>query len=180
MATLGGKVNYNEVSNPNELIPAGFYQAIIISSGGDPAKPETCQDGLVQSKSGKGRYLPMTFEIIEGEHKGRQLFKNFNLENMNETAVRIAQQEVKELLLAVGWDLIAKPTGPDDTSELHMIPITIQVKVSIPKNGDDPQNDVSHFKPRQNGIYQAAPKTAAPAAPPAAAPWMRNNTTAAK
>jgi len=179
MAGFGNnKVDFNTVHSTSELIPAGMYQAIITASGGDPNDERTGEDGLVSSRSGKGRYLPMTFEIIEGEYKGRQIFKNFNLENSNEQAVKIAQSEIKELLQAVGWDFASKPCGPDDTSEIHMIPLTLQIITRVNKNTDDEQNEIKHFKPRQTpGTTTAAPaagtSAAAPQAP-AVAPWARN------
>lgn len=171
MATLG-QINYNEVSGSNDLIPAGLYQAIIIESGGKPDNPQTCEDGLVQSKSGKGRYLPMTFEIIEGDCKGRQLFKNFNLENVNETAVRIAQAEIKELLQALNWDLAAKPCGPSDTSELHMLPLTIKVAVRQDRQSGDDRNEIKKFMVRQSAAAIAATAPGATVAP-GRAPWQK-------
>lgn len=181
MATLG-KVDYSQVQTTGDLIPAGLYQVIITESGGKPDNPNTCDDGLVASKSGKGRYLPMTFEIIEGDFKGRQLFKNFNLENVNETAVRIAQAEIKELLQAIGWDFVNRPCGPEDTSEIHMIPFTVKVIVKNNQQTGDDNNEIKKFSPRQAPGYTAAAGTApaAKTAAPSQAPWQRNATGAAK
>lgn len=180
MAGFGSsKIDYSQVHSVTELIPAGIYQAIITSSGGDPSDERTCEDGLVTSRSGKGRYLPMTFEIIEGEFKGRQIYKNFNLENVNEQAVRIAQSEIKELLTAVGWDFAAKPCGPADTSEIHMIPLSIQVAIRTDRNTDDERNEIKRFRPRQTAGSLGGASTpgasvkAAPAAS-AAPPWARS------
>jgi hypothetical protein len=179
-----GKIDFNQVHATNELLPAGMYQAIITSSGGDPNDERTGEDGLVSSRSGKGRYLPMTFEIIDGDYKGRKVFKNFNLENTNEQAVKIAQGEIKELLQAIGWDFVTKPCGPDDTSEIHMIPITLQISIEVNKQTGDEQNNIKHFKPRMApGMTSAAPsgsgnKKQAPATP-AAPPWVRKQTAAA-
>ena len=183
MAGFGNnKVDYTQVHATSELLPAGMYQAIIIASGGDPNDERTGEDGLVSSRSGKGRYLPMTFEIIEGEYKSRQIFKNFNLENTNEQAVKIAQSEIKELLQAVGWDFVTKPCGPDDTSEIHMIPITLEITIRKDKNTDDERNEIKHFKPRQTAGATAAPAIGsskpAAAAAPAVAPWARNQAAA--
>lgn len=176
MANLGN-VNYSEVSSPNDLIPAGMYQAIIIESGGKPDDERTGEDGLVASASGKGRYLPMTFEIIEGEHKGRRLFKRFNLENVNEQAVAIARSEIKELLTAIGWDFASKPQGPDDTADIHMIPLTLQVVVKLNKSTDENQNEIKHFKPRM--MPGAAPAATTPAAAVSGTkPWERKPTVA--
>ena len=84
MALLG-QIDFNEVHTNDELLPAGEYQAIIVASGAKPEDPQTAE-GYVISKSGKGAFLPMTFEICEGEYKGRQIRKNFNLKNLEEFA----------------------------------------------------------------------------------------------
>ena len=123
MAQLG-QIDFNEVHASDELLPAGEYTAIIVASGARSEDPQT-KEGFVISKSGKGAYLPMTFEIIDGEFKGRQVRKNFNLQNANQDAVRIARQEMKQLLVALNWDFARKPGGPEDTSELHMIPLVV-------------------------------------------------------
>ena len=177
MAKLGNNVDFSAIHTTEELLPAGMYQAIIVASGGDPADERTGEDGRVSSRSGKGRYLPVTFEIIEGEYKGRQLIKNFNLENDNKQAVEIAYKNMKELLTAVGWDFTAKPCGPEDTSEIHMIPLTLQVVTKVNKQTDDEQNEIKHFKPRQSPGMTTAPATGSKAAAPATsavAPWARN------
>ena len=183
MAIFGNKVDFNQVHATSELIPAGMYQAIITASGGDPKDERTGEDGLVSSRSGTGRYLPMTFEIIQGDYKGRQIFKNFNLENNNRQAVDIALRELKELLLAVGWDFVKNPSGPNDTEEIHNIPMTLEITIRKDKKSDDERNEIKHFKPRQvPGMPAAAPAAGAkpaPAAAPAAAPWARNNNTTA-
>lgn len=180
MAGFGTKIDFNNVHSTGELIPAGMYQAIIVNSGGDPNDERTGEDGLVSSRSGKGRYLPMTFEIIDGDFKGRQIFKNFNLENSNEQAVKIAQSEIKELLQAVGWDFVSKPCGPNDTSEIHMIPLTLQITIRNNKQSDEEQNEIKHFKPRATA-GTAAPAAGTPtAATPAVAPWARNTGAEAK
>lgn len=176
MATFGNNVNYNEVQSIGENIPAGFYQAIVVESGGKSDNPNTCPDGLVTSKNGKGRYLPMTFEVIEGDFKGRQIFKNFNLENVNTQAVNIARSEIKSLLLAIGWDFSTKPSGPDDTSEIHMIPLTIQVVIRVDKNTGDERNEIKKFMPRAAPGSAPMQRSSAPVSPAATpqAPWQRS------
>jgi len=43
MAGFGNnKVDFNQVHATGELLPAGMYQAIIIASGGDPARDAIC------------------------------------------------------------------------------------------------------------------------------------------
>ena len=180
MASFGNvKVDYREIRSDLEVIPAGFYQAVIVESGGRPENELTCPDGLVTTRNGKGRYLPLRFEIIEGEMKGRQLTRCFNMENVNPLTVQIAQKEMRELLDAIGWDFVAKPFGPDETNEVHMIPLTIQIAVENDKQSGEPRNNIKHFQARRipGGTPAAAPrakaKPSAPAPVPAAPPWAR-------
>ena len=61
-------------SNPPrefEPIPAGKYLAMITESEMKP------------TKSGSGSYLQLTFQILEGEYKGRFLWARLNLNNPN-------------------------------------------------------------------------------------------------
>ncbi len=178
MASFGNvKVDYREIRSDFEVIPAGFYQAVIVESGGRPENELTCPDGLVATKNGKGRYLPLRFEIIEGEMKGRQLTRCFNMENVNPLTVQIAQKDMRDLLTAIGWDFAAKPFGPDETNEIHMIPLTIQVTVENDKQSGEMRNNIKRFQARRiPGLTSpAAPrqKSASSAPVPAAPPWAR-------
>lgn len=175
MATFGKQpVDYSTVKTSGDLIPAGNYNAIIIESGGKPNDQRTCEDGLVTNKAGTGRYLPMTFEIIDGDFKGKQIYKNFNLENQNEQAVSIARAEIKELLTAVGWNFVSKPCGPDDTSEIHNVPISIQVVIRNNKGSGEDQNEIRHFRARTApGMTSAGTVSPAMTATSTKAPWQR-------
>lgn len=172
MALLGD-INFNEVHTNDELIPAGEYQAIIVASGAKPEDPQTAE-GFVISRTGKGAYLPMTFEICEGEFKGRQIRKNFNLMNNNPDAVRIARGEMKQLLMALNWDFVNRPTGPKETNEIHMIPLVIKITQEENKQTGDLQNNIKKFI-APGGVATAAPQ--AVAAPigtaPMVKPWQR-------
>ena len=172
MALLG-QIDFNEVHTNDELLPAGEYQAIIVASGAKPEDPQTAE-GYVISKSGKGAFLPMTFEICEGEYKGRQIRKNFNLKNSNPEAVRIARGELKQLLLALNWDFVKKPCGPDDTTEIHMIPLVIKVTQEENKQTGDLQNNVKKFIVPGGGTTATQQPVAAPiGTAPMVKPWQR-------
>jgi len=171
MAILG-QIDFNEVHTNDELLPAGEYQAIIVGSGARPEDPQTAE-GYVISKSGKGAYLPMTFEVCAGEFKGRQIRKNFNLKNTNPDAVRIARGEIKQLLLALNWDFAKKPCGPEDTSEIHMIPLVVKITQVENRQTGDMQNDIRRFL-ALNGAQPAQQAVAAPiGTAPMVKPWLR-------
>jgi hypothetical protein len=90
-------------------IPAGQYPAVITDSEMKP------------TRSGNGSYLQLTFEILEGEHRGRKLWSRLNLDNPNPTAVAIAKAELSALCRAVGV------MRPKDSVELHNLPMVIRV-----------------------------------------------------
>lgn len=108
---LPKEFNANEV-DPNfafEAIPAGKYLAIITESEEKP------------TKSGTGKYLQFTFQIIEGEFKDRLVWTRLNLDNPTPKTVRIARAELSAICRAVGVP------APKDPVELHNIPLVITV-----------------------------------------------------
>lgn len=75
-------------------IPAGDYVAVIIESQ------------MKATKASTGSYLQLEFEIIEGEYKGRHPWARLNLNNPNETAVKIARGELSAICkdTVTRWD----------------------------------------------------------------------------
>ncbi len=143
--------NANEVEPTSsfEPIPAGKYLAAISDSESKA------------TKSGSGRYLQLTFTIIEGEYKNRVLWARLNLENPNATAVKIARAELSAICRAVGV------MTPRDSVELHNLPLLIGV---ILKKRDDGElsNEIKTYE-RKGSPEQAphAPVTSN------TAPWKR-------
>ena len=132
-----------------EPIPAGKYLAAITDSE------------LKSTKSGSGRYLQLTFTIIEGEYKNRVLWARLNLENPNATAVKIARSELSAICRAVGV------MQPRDSIELHNIPLVIAVKCKKRDSGEI-DNEIAGYECKA----QAVPPPQAPSAS-APAPWQR-------
>ena len=143
--------NANEVEPTSsfEPIPAGKYLAAITESEMKP------------TKTGSGRYLQLTFTIIDGEYKNRVLWARLNLENPNATVVKIARAELSAICHATGV------MTPRDSVELHNLPLLIGVKL---KKRDDGElsNEIKTYERRA----QATPPPQAPAAS-APAPWKR-------
>jgi hypothetical protein len=109
MATLSFNANDVDPNFTFEPIPAGKYLAVITESE------------LKPTKSGAGQYLEFTFQIIEGEYKGRSVWSRLNLDNPNATTVKIARAELSAICRAVGV------LAPKDSLELHNIPLVITV-----------------------------------------------------
>lgn len=118
MATLNG-FNAGEVDPTVALdpIPAGTYAAAIIDSE------------LKPTKAGTGKYLQLTLQVLDGEHGGRLVWARLNLENPNQTTVKIARGELSAICRAVGV------MQPRDSVELHNIPL--EIKVGLKKRADN-------------------------------------------
>ncbi len=110
MANLNG-FNANEVEPAVgfDPIPAGKYLAVITESG------------MKATKSGVGNFLELTFQVLEGEFKGRLLWARLNLDNPNATTVKIARAELSAICRAIGV------MAPKDSVELHNLPLVITV-----------------------------------------------------
>lgn len=130
-------------------IPAGPYIAIVTESE------------MKATKAGDGRYLQLTFQIIEGEYKGRLVWARLNLENPNQTAVEIARAELSAICRAVG---VMKPS---DSAALHNIPLEITVGLKRRDDNGELGNVIKGYAKRES-----APRPAT-ATPGSTAPWAR-------
>lgn len=159
MASLNG-FNSNNVEPQKEFepIPAGKYLAVIIESVMKP------------TKNGAGQYLQLTFEILDGAFKGRQLWARLNLKNSNSTTVQIAEQELSAICRAVGVPVV------NDSVELHNIPLLITVKQKPRKDNGELTNEIKGYAKRDSGgasAPQAATTTAGNPYAGTTPPWRR-------
>ena len=151
-----------EPTTAYELLPAGKYRAQIVESE------------MRVTKNGMGQFLWLMIDILEGEQKGRKIFDQLNLVNPNPTTVEIAQRTLSAICHATGRMHVS------DSEELHLIPMTIQVKIKPPKNGYGESNAIAYL-PLEKGAASAtrpAKPTSDPAGsavPPkmASAPWNK-------
>ena len=137
-------------------LPNGQYVAVIGESE------------VKDAKTGNGRYLGLTFVIIEGEYTNRKVWTRLNIFNRSAVAQQIANGHLSSICRAVG---VMKPV---DSSELHNIPLRITVVCKPRGDGSGLTNDVTHFGPVDGA---ADPTASAPAAAPqtgagpGTAPW---------
>lgn len=138
---------------PNDFspVPAGRYLAAITASEMKP------------TKAGNGSYLELEFEILEGEYKGRKLWDRLNLDNPNETAVKIAQGTLSAICRAVGV------MQPRDSAELHGLPLTVIVAVEKRQDNGEDSNRIKGYKSKN----EPAETPAAPATKNGAPPWKK-------
>ena len=162
MALLNFDANEVAPSTGFDPIPAGKYVAVINDSGEK------------ENKAGTGSYLQLEFEIIEGNYKGRRLWVRLNLQNQNPDAVRMARADLSAICHAVN---VLKP---NDSVELHNIPLVITVRCKKDKNTDEIVNEVRGYESRDAAQNpQATPASTATAnatvtaAPGAKPSWMR-------
>ena len=133
-----------EPTTAYELLPAGKYRAQIVESE------------MRVTKNGMGQFLWLMLDILEGEHKGRKIFDQLNLVNPNPTTVEIAQRTLSAICHATGRMHVS------DSEELHLIPMTIQVKIRPPKNGYGESNAIAYLPPERGSAPAARPLRAAP------------------
>jgi hypothetical protein len=141
MADLHG-FDANEVEPVDfEPIPSGKYLGVVTESEMKP------------TKSGNGHYLELTFQIVEGQYKNRLLWARLNLDNPNPTAVQIARGELSAICRAVGV------MAPNDSEELHDLPIVIHVKCKKRKDTDEISNEIKGFSKRESRSLTGATST---------------------
>jgi hypothetical protein len=150
MANLNG-FNANNVDPVTDFepIPAGKYLTIITNSEMKP------------TKSGTGQYLELTFQVIDGPHKGRMLWSRLNLDNPNAQAVQIAQAELSAVCRAIGV------MTPKDSLELHNLPLLVTVKCKKREDTGDVVNEIKGYARKE--AASGVPQQEATSTPP----WAR-------
>ena len=133
-----------------EPIPAAKYLAVITASE------------LKETKAGDGRYLELTFQVIDGPYKGRNLWARLNLDNPNETAVKIARAELSAVCRAVGV------MTPRDSCELHDLPLVVSVKLKKRDDTGELTNEIKGYEKKESAAGQ--PQQAVSDVPP----WKRS------
>jgi hypothetical protein len=149
MATLNFNANEVDPAVGFEPVPAGKYVAVITESE------------LKPTKAGTGSYLQLTFQIIEGEFKGRLLWARLNLDNPSEMAVKIARAELSAICRAVNV------MAPKDSLELHNLPLTISVGCKKRDDTGEITNEIKGYEGKEQ------PALATAAANGSTPPWKR-------
>lgn len=168
MANLGGQFLGRSVA-PDEgrdPIPAGEYLAMIVDSDMKP------------TKDGRGQYLELVHQIVDGPFKGRKVWARLNLVNANQQTATIAQAQLSSITHALGL----QDTPISDSQQLHNRPLVIRVsfeKADGQRRTSD-SNDVKGWKspsataaPAVAGLTGSQPQQAAAPAATGPAPWMR-------
>ena len=78
--------------------------------------------------------------------------------------MEIAQRTLSAICHATGKMHVS------DSEDLHLIPMTIQVKIKPPKNGYGESNGIAYLPPDRGSAVQTAKLSPSAVTPPAAAP----------
>lgn len=152
MANLNG-FNAHDVE-PNaafDPLPAGKYLAAITASEMKP------------TKNGDGSYLELTFEVVEGEFRGRKVWDRLCINHPNAMTVKIARGNLSAICRAVGV------MQPRDSVELHNLPLVITVKCKKRQDTGDLINEVRGYEPKAAATGQPQQAPVASTTPP----WKR-------
>jgi hypothetical protein len=154
MASLNFKASNVELTERSyDALPEGDYEMIVTKSDTKP------------TKAGNGHYLELEMQIIAGQFSGRRHWERLNLDNPSQRTVKIAQEQLARLCMAMGLDEI------QDSEELH--DRAFIATLGIDKK-DATRNVVWDYKPAEGASPAPAPaaKPAAAAAPAKSArPW---------
>jgi len=132
MGNLGDfDANTVEPQTSFEQLPPGEYPVIIVASEIKPNKAQT------------GSYLELTFQVVEGQHKGQTIRDYLNLQNPSAIAVKIARARLSTICRAVN---VMKPT---DSRSLHGIPLIISVKEKKRSDNGETRTAVAGYKSRK-------------------------------
>ena len=132
MARLHGVFDPSAVdygADRSSPLPEGGYTARIIESS----------EGA--TKTGSGRMIELTWEVVDGPHQGRRVWQHVNYINMNPTAQQIGQIMLGKIALACGH---SEAIGSTDV--LHDRPCEIRLSVKR-QDGYGDRNDVRDVQP---------------------------------
>lgn len=136
-----------------EVLPPGKYLVQIVASE------------MRVTKDGRGQYLYLELDVLEGNYTGRKLFDRLNLVNANPDTVQIAQRTLSSICRAVGKMQVS------NSEQLHLVPMIADVRVRPPNGQYGESNSIRYLPVSAPTAPNVAPATAAgPKVAPAAAP----------
>ena len=155
MADLGVMFDAKTIdpSKPLDPLPAGKYLAQITDSE------------MKDAKSGLGKYLKLTFEVVDGPYRGRKCWAQLNILNQNQTASEIARRELSAIAHAVGVMTFR------DSAALHNLPLVIHVKCKTREDTGTIQNEVTGFEAKE--ALLAPPAVSSAQSVVDTPPWQR-------
>jgi len=151
MATLNFNANEVDPTIPFNPLPAGKYLAEITASEMKP------------TKAGNGNYLQLEFTLLDGPHKGRKVWDRLCTNHQNATTQNIARGNLSAICRAVGV------MQPQDSVELHNLPLMITVKCKRRQDTGEIVNEVKGYSKRESALAPSSQPSTNDATPP----WVR-------
>ena len=122
------EINENDAVINKEPVPEGWYTLLVVDHE------------VRETKAGTGQYVSYEYEILDANNKKH--WENYNFENPNEVAQKIARAQLKSLAMACG-----KATGMlNDFSQLHGKKFQARLKVLPAQNGYAAKNAIAEYK----------------------------------
>tara|TARA_R110000868_G_scaffold39383_1_gene137269 strand:- start:5027 stop:5527 length:501 start_codon:yes stop_codon:yes gene_type:complete len=165
MASLNFKasnIQFEERTAPSYgPLPAGEYEVMIVKSD------------TKATKAGNGSYLELEMHVISGDQAGRRHWERLNLDNLSLKTVKIAEEQLARLCVALSLDEVG------DSTELHDKPFVVEFAIDRKDNSKNviygyraiSGPPVSPAKLAQPKATPMPPPQAAPAKPAASRPW---------
>lgn len=162
MASLNFKassIQFEERTAPSYgPLPAGEYECMIVKSS------------TRATKAGTGSYLELEMHVISGDHTGRRHWERLNLDNKSLQTVKIAEEQLARLCVALGLDVV------EDSEELHDKPFVAEFGID---KKDDTRNVIWGYRaisgapvsPAKLATPKALPPAASAAPAKSARPW---------
>jgi hypothetical protein len=135
MTKLGAPVNTAgiDTSDNFELMPEGWYQAVITASDED------------SNSKGNGRFIKLEFTIGSGQYSGKVISMWINYVHSTAKAQEIALKQLARLM-----EIVRVPSPLKDTAQFHGKSLEIQVGI------DGTYNRVEGFRERNVGTNKTA------------------------
>jgi hypothetical protein len=139
MAQLNFDANQVEPRVAFDPLPAGKYLAEITSSEMKP------------TKAGDGQYLELEFTVIDGEFRERRTWDRLCLHHPKPKTVQMARATLSAVCRAVGV------MQPNDSAELHHIPLLITVKCRKDEKSDAMFNEIKGYEKASSALPEPVP-----------------------
>jgi len=140
-------------SQSYELLPAGWYTAIITDAE------------LKPTKAGNGEYIKLRYDITGPSCQGRVVFSNINIKNPNAKAEEIGRIDLGNIMRALGLAAVS------DTDELINGHLTIKIDVRPASGEYGPQNEVKGWRSSTGSLPPQPKPESAGASGKASPPW---------
>lgn len=104
----------------------------------------------ISGEASKGLYVDATFEVLEGDHKGRLVFQKFIISHDNPKVESIGMQQLDRFLKAAGINAGFEGIGNDTTQLEGLLNTPVLGKVAIEEgsNGYPARNKITSFNVR--------------------------------